>query len=185
MDDSIMFTIQSGYFLMPVLLIYVLYTTLGVILKYKKRSIGQFFVLTTFCVYLLCVIHLVLFPIEVNIGKFANLTPWYKVINFVPILTLDMKTFLLNIIMFIPLGIYLPLLKNKFNSANKVAYLALFFSLSIEVFQLIMRIVFGNGRSTDINDLIANTFGGIIGYLILKTLLKSKWWNDLLNKMKL
>lgn len=185
MEQSIMFTIQSTYFLIPLLLLILLYVIVGALWKQQKRNAGQYFIVITFSIYLLCVIHLVFFPIEVNIGKYANLTPWYKAINFIPILTIDVKTFILNIMMLMPFGLYLPLLNSKFASLKNIAYHGFFLSLSFEVFQLMIRIVFGNGRSTDINDLIANTIGAIVGYILIKALLKRKVWDNLLNKIRL
>nr|WP_253944679.1 VanZ family protein [Paenibacillus sp. NEAU-GSW1] len=128
----------------------------------------------TFTFYTLAVLHLVFFPIEVNIGQFANQTPWYKSINFIPVLTIDIKTFIYNIMMLTPLGMYLPLLSNKFNSTLSAAKFSLCMSLSFEALQLVIRILLGNGRSTDINDIIANTIGGVVGFLAYKLLIKAK-----------
>ncbi|WP_397376179.1 VanZ family protein [Paenibacillus sp. sptzw28] len=103
-----------------------------------------------------------------NIGRFANQTIWYKSINFIPILTIDVKTFLLNILMMVPFGICLPLLGSNFRTAASVAKSALCVSLSLEVMQMIIRVTLGSGRSTDINDIIANTLGGVFDFLIYK-----------------
>lgn len=114
------------------------------------------------------VIHFTLFPIEVNIGKYANQAPWYSSVNPIPLLTLDSKTFLLNIILFFPLGVYLPFLKNNYHSIKEIARIGFFISFKIEITQLCLRIFVGNGRSMDINDLIANTLGCTFGYLIIQ-----------------
>lgn len=185
MEQSIVFTIQSTYFLVPLFLLVLLYLIVGTPWKERKLNVGQYFIVITFSIYLMCVIQLVFFPIDVNIGKYANLTPWYKTINFIPILTIDVKTFVLNIIMLMPFGVYLPLLNRKFDSLKNVAYHGFFLSLFIEVFQMMIRIIFGNGRSTDINDLIANTVGAILGYIVINGLLKRSNGNNLLNKIRL
>jgi glycopeptide antibiotics resistance protein len=36
--------------------------------------------------------------------------------------------------------------------------------------QMVIRATLGSGRSTDINDIIANTLGGVVGFLIYKRL---------------
>ena len=180
-----MFSIQSPHFLIAILLLVLLYLVVGACWNIRRFNLGQYFIVITFIIYLLCVIQLVFFPIDVNIGKYANLTPWYKTINFIPILTIDVKTFLLNILMLIPFGMYLPLLNRQFESLKGVAYHGLFLSLFIEIFQLMNRVVFGNGRSTDINDLIANTVGAILGYMVIKALIKRNDRNNLLNKLRL
>jgi len=180
-----MFSIQSPHFLIAIFLLVLLYLVVGAWWNIRRLNLGQYFIIITFIIYLLCVIQLVFFPIEVNIGKYANLTPWYKTINFIPILTIDVKTFFLNILMLIPFGMYLPLLNRKFETLKAVAYHGLFLSLFFEIFQMMNRMVFGNGRNTDINDLIANTVGAILGYMVIKALIKRNDRNNLLNKLRL
>ncbi len=184
MENSFMFTIDSWYILIPAFLIFIIYMFFMTI-KNKKYSWGQFLLVTSFAVYSLSMIHLVFFPIEINIGEYANLTPWYKSINFIPLLTIDAATFILNIIMLVPLGMYLPLLSSKFQSVKKAASMGLYISLSFEFTQLLMRIIFGNGRSTDINDLLANTLGAVIGFLLIRELSKKSFVNTILHKLRL
>lgn len=184
MENSLMFTIDSWYILIPAFLIFIIYMFFMTI-KNKKYRGGQFLLVTSFAVYFLSMIHLVFFPIEINIGEYANLTPWYKSINFIPLLTIDAATFILNIIMLVPLGMYLPLLSSKFQSVKKAASIGLYISLSFEFTQLLMRIIFGNGRSTDINDLLANTLGAVIGFLLIRELSKKSFVNTTLHKLRL
>jgi glycopeptide antibiotics resistance protein len=179
-----MYTIESWYILIPAFLFFLVYMTWVTVIK-QKYYFGQFVLVISFAIYFLCMIHLVFFPIEVNIGKYANLTPWYQTINFIPVLTLDAGTFLLNIIMFVPFGMYFPLLNNQYHSVKKVASIGLYTSLSFEVTQLLIRIILGNGRSTDINDLIANTLGAVIGFLIIKVMLKISFIYNILGGLKL
>ncbi|KZL88533.1 VanZ family protein [Clostridium magnum] len=166
---SIMFTIKSWYILIPAFGVYLLYLLLTSKSKKNKYNWFQYTTLVTSAGYLLCVTALTLFPIDVNIGKYANQTPWYNSINYIPLITIDFFTFILNIIMFLPLGVYLYL----FNKRNTIDWIfiakkSFLFSLSIEVMQVIIGIVLGSARSADINDLIANTLGGIIGYLLIR-----------------
>jgi glycopeptide antibiotics resistance protein len=76
-----------------------------------------------------------------------------------------------NILFFVPLGIYISMLKNKLNFAIK-GLVILCCSLLFEIFQF----VFSVGRS-DLTDLICNVLGGVIGigiYELLLKLLKNK-----------
>ncbi|MBQ0139869.1 MAG: VanZ family protein [Kurthia sp.] len=66
-----------------------------------------------------------------------------------------------NIILFLPIGILLPLLTKFFLSATKVIITTLIISLLFECIQ----IVFGLGNF-NVDDVIYNTVGGTIGYLI-------------------
>ena len=67
--------------------------------------------------------------------------------------------FWLNIVMFLPLGIVTPCIWKKCESARYTVMLGFAVSLLIECSQIL------NGRATDIDDLIANTAGFLVGYL--------------------
>ena len=64
-----------------------------------------------------------------------------------------------NITMFIPSGIVLPFVYKKLNSFGKVAAAGTFISLCIEILQLPFA-----SRASDIDDLILNTLGVLVGY---------------------
>ncbi|MBR1773784.1 MAG: VanZ family protein [Eubacterium sp.] len=66
-----------------------------------------------------------------------------------------------NIIMFIPVGMVWPYCFKKLNNVFKVVLAGFGYSLSIELSQL-----FVFARGTDIDDLILNTFGALIGALL-------------------
>jgi len=70
-----------------------------------------------------------------------------------------------NLVMLLPLGIYIPLLFPKLTGFFKVFIICLLVSISIELMQLITSV-----RSTDIDDVILNTSGAIVGYLVYKFL---------------
>lgn len=182
---SIMFTIQSWQVLGPVFLVGLLWLVRWVTRQERKVKVMQLAVLLSFGIYLLCVIHFVFFPIDVNIGQYANQTPWFQTINFIPILTIDITTFLLNIIMLIPFGMYIPFLNKHVDSVKQVAKLGLMMSLSLEIFQLLIRVTLGSGRSTDINDLLANTVGTVIGFFIIKVLWKTESLKTVLRSFQL
>lgn len=69
-----------------------------------------------------------------------------------------------NIVAFIPLGFMLPILfrRSKF-SLVKIVFISLLLSLSFETIQLVLSI-----GTFDVDDLILNTSGGMIGYFIFK-----------------
>jgi glycopeptide antibiotics resistance protein len=68
-----------------------------------------------------------------------------------------------NFVMLLPLGIYIPLLFPRLSVFFKVFIVCLLVSVSIELMQLIT-----SYRSTDIDDVILNTSGAVIGYVIYK-----------------
>ncbi len=67
-----------------------------------------------------------------------------------------------NITMFIPVGIVLPICFSKLNTITKAILAGAGLSLFIEVTQL-----FCLGRHTDVDDLILNTIGVVIGVCIV------------------
>lgn len=81
-------------------------------------------------------------------------------INLIPFRSDGIMTYILNIIMFMPLGFLLPFIWEDFRNLVKVLYTGFLFSLAIEISQLF------NNRATDIDDLIMNTLGAILGYFV-------------------
>lgn len=79
--------------------------------------------------------------------------------NFVPFDSLGLG-FFLNIIMCMPLGFLLPLLWKKSRNFARTALTGAGLSLLIEITQIF------NFRATDVDDLMANTLGTFLGYLI-------------------
>jgi len=172
MNESIIFTINSSSILLPLLLVFLVCLLVAAFFKKNYYGLGQFTLMLSFGIYLLSMMHLVFFPIEVNLGEYRNLTRLYKAANFIPILTIDVKTFVLNVIMLVPFGMYLPFLSRKIRSVKQAARLGFYVSLSFELTQLAIRVLLGSGRSTDINDLIANTSGAVIGFLLIRKVLE-------------
>ena len=90
-------------------------------------------------------------------------------INLIPIIKWgmgDLFGVVMNIIMFIPFGIGIPLLWKNGNTFVRTTSVGFVFSLLIEISQLF------NFRATDIDDLIMNTLGTMIGYGIYYLLLR-------------
>ena len=71
------------------------------------------------------------------------------------------KQVLGNLVMLLPLGIYLPLLYKRLSGFLAVTSVCMLVSVIIELLQLITSF-----RSTDIDDVLLNTIGAGIGYLI-------------------
>ncbi len=100
------------------------------------------------------------FPLKLNL------------IPFVHLLEYDSRNdLLLNVIgntaMFIPTGIILPIIYKKLNSFWKVIGVGALISVCIEIIQLPFF-----ERASDIDDLLLNTLGVAIGYLIYKLVQK-------------
>lgn len=71
-----------------------------------------------------------------------------------------LKNSVLNILLFVPLGCLAPMLWSRFCSARAIALLGFSCSVLIEFSQLF------NFRATDVDDLLMNTIGALLGYLL-------------------
>jgi glycopeptide antibiotics resistance protein len=78
----------------------------------------------------------------------------------------DLGEIILNVVIFVPFGIYAGVLLKRFSAESKFLFL-FSTSLMFEGLQFILRI-----GAFDVTDLITNTSGGIIGLLMFKTLEK-------------
>ena len=153
-------------------------------LKTDRISYKNELLLLLFVLYIVFVLCLTLLPVPMTRVDNPNAMD----INVVPVIntvkqSLDIfsrhntfkrlhviENILGNIILFIPLGIFLLLLFPKY-SLKKIIVLAFLCSLSIELVQLIGR-QFGNYRTVDIDDIILNTMGAIVGFIITRWVLK-------------
>ena len=78
------------------------------------------------------------------------------------------RQFFGNIIMFIPAGLLMPLVFKKTQRFLWALLGAFLFTLCIESLQLILCIAGMCMREFDVDDLILNTFGAVLGYLIYR-----------------
>ena len=127
------------------------------------QNVGKSMLHGLFACYLAAVYVLVGLPNVTYIRFDVNL-------NWVPFLGLlvDGKNSLLNIMLFVPLGVLLPVLCHWFRFGWKTVVFGLFMSFGIELLQLFTL------RATDVNDLITNTLGAGLGFCIYK-ILPGEW----------
>lgn len=140
---------------------------------WKRSSKGKRFLYTMMYIYVSFVIFFTLMPV-------LTALPHIMEHEYIPMKTVFFEDYklgrenaiieiILNVIMLIPFGIMLPLLKKE-----KFIYVflqTLFFTLSIELIQPLLHI----NRCSDITDILTNSLGGIIGYciyLVFKPILK-------------
>lgn len=83
-------------------------------------------------------------------------------INLIPLQSAGLFTYCMNAIMFMPLGFLLPYIWKNYRNPFKTALAGFFFSALIEAAQL------PTNRLVDIDDLMMNTLGAFLGYLVWK-----------------
>jgi glycopeptide antibiotics resistance protein len=84
-----------------------------------------------------------------------------------PLTTADPAGVRLNVELFLPLGVLLPLLMRT-RSGIRVVTVGLLLSLSIELVQFLADITVSTGRVADIDDVLGNTFGALLGWLLFR-----------------
>jgi len=70
------------------------------------------------------------------------------------------RHYIMNVLLFVPVGFLLPLLWKRFGKWRRTLLCGFAFTLSIEIIQLF------NERVTDIDDLLMNTLGTMVGFLV-------------------
>lgn len=116
-----------------------------------KKTIWYFFLALYLCAVYVVVglpdIRYIRLDFNINLRPFAYMFSAYK-------------TTLLNVLLFMPLGFFLPVLWKRFRKAGWTVLFGFCTSLAIELLQIFTY------RATDVNDLMTNTFGTLVGWWI-------------------
>lgn len=170
-------------FVIPAWIIY----RLVILQKWKTKSNGtntnREGLLFLFVVYASAVLAMTILPhrffgisapvmVKLNIIPFVN--TYHNFIVGLPqpeseYMLLQLQNIIGNFILFIPIGILLPYLFPQLNSFKKIALISFLASFLIECTQYLLRNA-GTYRTADIDDIILNTVGGILGWFIAKLL---------------
>ena len=95
----------------------------------------------------------------------AQYIVWNPTINLIPFQdfsTSNITGMVLNAVMFAPLGFLLPLYFERYRHWGRTLAAGFLTSLTVELIQLI------TFRATDVDDLIMNTLGTLVGFLMAK-----------------
>lgn len=150
------------------ILLFIPFMTGSILLKSGKFNIAKCVLNTLFFVYICCLFSLVFLPLP-TVGTKLNghqiqLIPGYCLYDIAKNPSLRaIAQVLFNIVMTIPFGAYF---KYYFNmDMKKIALISFALTLFIEIGQLtgLFFIYSGSYRLCDVDDLICNTLGGVIG----------------------
>lgn len=142
------------------LAVIVLVPVFGVLHKTRFHNTKKTAFYFLFAVYLSAVYLFVGMP-TVQFIRFELSLTW---IPFLPMIA-DLKNTVLNVVLFVPLGMLLPFLWRKYNTLKATALCGFGMSLAIELLQILTY------RATDVNDVIANTVGTVLGYILFRAVL--------------
>lgn len=138
-------------------------------------------------VYALICFSILVFDATLLIGG-INFMPSYSFLNLVPFewirhpyemgMERMASQLVLNILMFVPFGLLLPMVFPRLRACWKTLLAALGITVLIEVLQ------YFTGRSADIDDVIMNVLGAVVGYglfaLLNKVLQSRSRWRTML-----
>ncbi|WP_422656870.1 VanZ family protein [Paenibacillus sp. EC2-1] len=123
------------------------------------------FTLVLLCIYLIVLTWIILLKMEFDFSLLGQMN--LRSINLIPFAgsvivngQVDTSEIILNVVAFVPFGIYLSMLQEEWSFGRKLIPIFCV-SFGFEILQFI----FGIGAS-DITDLIGNTLGGAIGIAI-------------------
>jgi glycopeptide antibiotics resistance protein len=149
----------------------------------KKIPLIKHIIYFLFYIYLVGVLSLTFFPLPIQKELIKEMrTENYFRNNFIPFLDLynmiNMKLHTVpirqiggNLILLLPLGYFLPVIFKRISNFKKVLLICFICSLGIELMQYCISSILGfTYKISDINDVILNTTGAILGYLIFKFL---------------
>lgn len=173
----------------PIIAVMSLFIFLPVFLNDKfhqrKQPIIRYIVLYTFIGYCMSLLYLTI------LWYYPNITfhPKYRFLNLQPFIwiteTYEMgfrrmiQQLVLNIGMYVPYGLLLPIVFKKLRNIPIHLVVVFLTTLSIETMQYII------GRSADIDDVIMNFLGGLLGYFLFKIsdhiFQKMSWWCKITN----
>lgn len=97
--------------------------------------------------------------------RYVRFDPHYNMVPFLYMFS-DLTNTVLNVVLFLPLGFFLPVFWERFLPFPRAVLFGFFTSALIESLQIFTY------RATDINDLMTNTFGAFLGWVLARIALR-------------
>ncbi|WP_189338004.1 VanZ family protein [Bacillus wiedmannii] len=199
-----LYMINGSVFIIVGVICYLIVRSIFIGMKSKKGvNWWKELISFLFVIYIGMVIAITLFPIPIgfstgieNIRLSINIIPFASIIKDIGKIgiTYDGDVLFMiglivrnvggNILLLMPLGFLAQIIWDKFKKIKNTILLGLAISISIELLQLIESLFSSWIRITDIDDVICNVIGSIVGYFIYKItlMLASKFNIQVLNK---
>lgn len=151
---------ESASVLLPFALVYILGKKLPT--EKQRSSKPHTALLLAFAIYIFGVFYFTGVSTIYDVQR-IGVEIYNEKINLIPFSQGADKTMLvLNIILFVPLGFMLPLIWPGYRKIGCTLLAGLSFTLLIEISQLF------NHRATDVDDLLMNTLGCLVGYVLFR-----------------
>ena len=145
------------------------------LIKYKqKMNIGNEMMMLAFIVYILCLFQIVTSQ-DVSSVHGVNVTLFKELTRYQIGSRLFIRNIIGNILMFIPFGFFTSYYL-KLDKKRIIFYITMVVSIVIELIQLKI------GRAFDVDDIILNVVGSLLGYFMYR--LMDKIFGDLSDTIK-
>ncbi len=150
-----------------------IYIFIFLIFIWKKFNIKKLIISSLFYFYIITVISVTIFPIPIQwlneVWKYGwknNFIPFLSIFDilFNSSLAFIIKQIIGNIFLFIPMGFLVPLIWKSKRVLKKALFVGVILSFSIELLQYIIFYY----RVTDIDDILLNTLGFVIGFYLYR-----------------
>lgn len=189
-----------NYLLPAVLLIQFILIASGLLFSMRKWDISARSGIYRFIAYIMAlfalagIIIIAYFPfpvqqeeialnIEQQLGQTNNFVPFRSILGYAKEFCAGYESVLLfqcigNIVLFLPYGFFVSIINWKRKKQKRTVFFICFFtSLSIELMQGMFNLLLGYCyRSVDVDDLILNIFGGMLGSVLADFIYKS-WFS--------
>ncbi|GAA0114654.1 VanZ family protein [Clostridium senegalense] len=152
----------------------------------KRKNKNEFidynkeFLWILLAIYILLIIAISFFPLQIKVRKDILCSPVDLVILFQHLknnMDLNLlkeliynKEALINFVIFMPLGVFLPLLYEKFKNKRKMVSIVILISIIIEFIQYCLYYL-GNNQSFDFINIILNVLGATLAYNVYNLIL--------------
>lgn len=191
--------VTIGGFVIPIFIIII--TMIVEIKKSKdtqeKSEIRNFWLKALFIIYCLLLITILFLNNEYRMGGFQNINTFskehFETSNLIPFATIieyiigvisnDINTsiviinFATNLLLFAPMGFFIPVLfQNRIKNIKQFVIMIIILTLIVEMLQFITY-----RGSTDIDDIILNTIGAVIMYMIMRTKFAKKLFKKVID----
>lgn len=169
-----MYRYHAEYLYLSAGIVWLVWLIWKIFFSKTKLTAKRVVLITLFYAYIMMVFGTTLFPIQnfpLTYPPKYNFIPFSTIKELITTLpaTIAIKQIVGNLIMFMPFGFFIPFFTKK-NGFQKCIYLSIGFAILIELLQFILGLTFVGSqyRSVDIDDVILNTIGAIVGYIIFK-----------------
>ena len=172
MDDLIFLGYEILSAVIPFLIVLVLFRN-----TQKKKGVSytgySFIAMVVFAVYLVGVYHFTGAG-TIYDGLMYRFEWRQEQFNWIPFSNnIDVVAYILNVVLFIPLGLLVPIIWQEMNKFSNLLVTGFLFTILIEASQLL------NNRRTDIDDILLNVLGAVVGFGLFKLfnkIIKSKFY---------